>query len=122
VPSILVADDDGDICEMIARKLSRAGHDVRTCADGPSVLAALQRATPDLVVLDLNMPGMSGLDLCRALRTDPGTADVPVLMLTARTQDADVEAGFAAGADDYLHKPFSPRELVSRVDTLLQRA
>lgn len=118
---VLVADDDPDIRELVSFKLSRSGYVVRTCADGPSVLAEARAGPPDLLVLDLNMPGVSGLDVCRALRAEPGTATIPVIMLTARAQEADVQAGFAAGADDYIRKPFSPRELLSRVEAVLAR-
>ncbi len=119
--TILVADDDPDIRELITFKLEQSGYQVASCGDGPSALAAVGRSAPDLLLLDLNMPGMSGLDVCRAVRRDPATATVPVIMLTARTQEADVEASFSAGADDYIPKPFSPREVVSRVEAVLAR-
>ena len=120
--NILVADDDPDIREMLAFRLERSGFRVSACADGPAALAAVADEVPDLVILDLNMPGMSGLDVCRALRRDPSSSAVPVVMLTARTQESDVEASFAAGADDYIPKPFSPREVVSRIEAVMARA
>ena len=118
---VLVADDDPDICELVLFKLRQSGYAAHSCGDGPSALSEARADRPDLLVLDLNMPGMSGLDVCRALRADPATAAIPVIMLTARSSEADVGAGFAAGADDYVPKPFSPRELVSRVEAVLSR-
>ncbi len=118
---VLVVDDDRDIRELVSRKLSRAGHAVTSVPDGAAALAAVRTEVPDIVVLDVSMPGLSGLDVCRALRTDPATATVPVILLTARVQNGDVANGFAAGADDYVVKPFSPRELVNRVAAVLDR-
>ena len=92
-----------------------------TAPDGPTALAAAVMELPDLAVLDVTMPGMSGTDVCRALRADPATAGMAIIVLTARAQEADVQAGFKAGADDYVPKPFSPRELASRVEALLAR-
>ncbi len=120
--AVLVVDDDADIRDLVAFKLAQAGYEVDRAADGAGALAAVARRRPDLAILDVTMPGMSGIDLCRSLRADPETASVLVLLLTARAQERDVEAGFAAGADDYVVKPFSPRELVSRVEALLARA
>lgn len=119
---ILVVDDDVDICDLIAFKLTSMGHDVLTEHDGEGALAAAEAEHPDLVVLDWMMPRLTGLEVCMALRDDPALADVPVILLTAKAQEADVQRGFAAGADDYIVKPFSPRELGSRVDALLGRA
>jgi two-component system, OmpR family, phosphate regulon response regulator PhoB len=121
VTAVLVADDDADIRDLVAFKLDQCGYKVITATDGPSALAAAAMQLPDLAVLDVTMPGMSGIDVCRALRDDPATADMAIIVLTARAQEADVEAGFNAGADDYVAKPFSPRELVSRVEALLAR-
>ncbi len=120
--AVLVVDDDPDIRDLVAFKLGQAGYEVETAADGASALAAVAASRPDVAVLDVTMPGMSGIDVCRTLRSDPATASVLVVMLTARAQEGDVEEGFGAGADDYVVKPFSPRELVSRVDALLARA
>jgi two-component system, OmpR family, phosphate regulon response regulator PhoB len=120
--SVLVAEDDADIRDLVAFKLEQAGYDVVAVEDGPSALAAARQTPPDLAVLDVSMPGMSGLDVCRLLRADPATALIPIIMLTARAQERDVEDGLTAGADDYMIKPFSPRELVSRVSTQLAKA
>ena len=120
--AVLIADDDADIRDLVAFKLEQAGFDVLTADDGPGALSAAQQRVPDIAVLDVSMPGMSGLDVCRLLRSDPATADIMIIMLTARAQETDVEGGFSAGADDYLIKPFSPRELTSRVQALLARA
>jgi two-component system, OmpR family, response regulator MtrA len=118
---IVVADDDSDIRELVAFKLRQAGHDIVAVADGAAAVEACQLNAPDLVMLDVMMPGMSGIDACRALRANASLADVPVILLTARAQEADIEHGFSAGADDYVVKPFSPRELASRVESVLQR-
>ena len=119
---IVVADDDADIRELVAFKLQQTGHEVVAVGDGAAAVEACQVDVPDLVVLDVVMPGMSGLDACRALRLDAALAKVPVILLTARAQEADIEQGFNAGADDYVVKPFSPRELASRVAAVLQRS
>ncbi len=121
MPNLLIAEDDPDIRELISFRLSAAGHAVTAVEDGPSALDAAADALPDLVLLDVMMPGLSGIDVCRSLRAQPETADLPVILLTARSQEADVQAGFRAGADDYMTKPFSPRELVSRINALLAR-
>lgn len=119
---IVVADDDADIRDLVAFKLRQSGHDIVAVGDGAAAVAACQDSPPELVVLDVMMPGMSGLDACRALRLDPALATVPVILLTARAQEADIEEGFSAGADDYVVKPFSPRELAARVESVLQRS
>ena len=119
---ILVADDDVDIRELVEFKLSTLGHDVVAVADGAAAIEACQTERPDLAVLDVMMPGVSGLDAIRAIRADPALADLPVILLTARAQESDVETGFDSGADDYITKPFSPRELASRVQALLSRS
>ena len=119
---ILVADDDVDIRELVEFKLSTLGHDVVAVADCAAAIDACQASRPDLAVLDVMMPGVSGLDAIRAIRSDPSLADLPVILLTARAQESDVETGFDSGADDYITKPFSPRELASRVQALLTRA
>ena len=120
--AVLIADDDADIRDLVAFKLEQAGFEVITAEDGPTALSAAHDKVPDIAVLDVSMPGMSGLDVCRMLRADPSTADMMIIMLTARAQETDVEGGFSAGADDYLIKPFSPRELTSRVQALLGRS
>ena len=118
---IVVADDDVDIRELVEFKLSTLGHDIVAVADGAAAIEACQAQRPDLGVLDVMMPGMSGLEAVRVIRSDPGLADLPVILLTARAQETDVETGFESGADDYITKPFSPRELASRVENLLTR-
>jgi two-component system, OmpR family, response regulator MprA len=116
---VLVVDDDGPIRRMLARTLDAEGFGVSVAADGGAALAAVERAVPDVVVLDVGLPGLDGLAVCRRLRTK-GLA-VPVLMLTARDAVPDRVAGLNAGADDYLVKPFAPEELVARIRALLRR-
>ena len=119
--SVLVADDDADIRDLVVFKLEQAGLDVTAVADGSAALDALARHRPDLVLLDVMMPGLSGLDVLRRIRADEQLRALKVLLLTARARDVDVDDGFTAGADDYVTKPFSPRELLHRVNTLLGR-
>jgi DNA-binding response OmpR family regulator len=120
--TVLLAEDDADIRLLVTFKLKKAGHQVRAFGDGPSALAAARENPPDLAVLDIMMPGMSGLEVCRELRKDPATAKIPVIILTALAQEADIAAGFAAGAADYIVKPFSPRDFALRVQAVLARA
>ncbi len=115
---VLVVEDDLDIQDLVIALLGRDGHDVTAEGDGWTGLAAALARTPDLVILDWMMPGMSGIDVCRALRADPRTKDVPVLMLTSKAQEGDIDQAFTAGANDYMVKPFRGRELVSRVRAL----
>jgi DNA-binding response OmpR family regulator len=122
VTVVLVADDDADIRDLVAFKLEQAGFDVSAVEDGQTALEQARSRQPTLAVLDVSMPGLSGIDVCRMLRADPATAGILIIMLTARVQEQDVEGGFSAGADDYVTKPFSPRELVSRIQALLSRA
>lgn len=118
---ILIVDDDTDIRELITFKLESMGHDVVSEGDGEGGLAAAHSEHPDLVVLDWMMPRLTGLEVCMAMRQHEVLSRVPVILLTAKAQEADVQRGFAAGADDYIVKPFSPRELGSRIDVLLER-
>ncbi len=118
-PTILIIDDEPRIVEICRDYLAAAGFTVMAAATGPAGLAMARRERPDLVVLDLMLPGMDGLDVCRELRRD---SNVPIIMLTARVEEADKLVGLELGADDYLTKPFSPRELVARVRTVLRRA
>jgi DNA-binding response OmpR family regulator len=122
VTTILVADDDADIRDLVSFKLQQAGYRVVAVGDGVQALDAVRAERPDLAVLDLMMPGLSGLDVCAEIRRDTTSAHLPVIMLTARVQEQDVATGFATGADDYVTKPFSPRELLSRVQAVLARA
>lgn len=115
---ILVAEDDRAVRELVEFKLSSAGHDVQLVEDGQAALDAVRASRPDVVVLDWMMPNLTGIEVCEAIRADDSLSDLPVLLLTARAQEADVERGRAAGADDYLVKPFSPNDLLSRVEAL----
>src|SRR5437868_1668409 len=122
MPRILVVEDDIDISALIAHYLEKAGHVVERLASGSSVMPRLRAQPADLVILDLMLPGASGLVVCEAMRADPATAAIPVIMLTARGEEGDRIAGLEIGADDYVTKPFSPKELVARVGALLRRA
>ncbi|MFN2400544.1 MAG: response regulator [Gemmatimonadaceae bacterium] len=117
---VLCADDNEDMRLMVREILVSAGHEVGLAPDGLSALASIQEREPELLVLDLVMPGMSGLEVCRAVKLNPFTARIPILLLTARTDIEQKVAGFDAGADDYLSKPFDPRELRARVVALLR--
>jgi two-component system alkaline phosphatase synthesis response regulator PhoP len=116
---ILIVDDEPKIVEICRDYLQAAGFDVISAGDGPGGLALARHESPDLVVLDLMLPEMDGLDVCRALRHE---SDVPIIMLTARVEETDKLIGLELGADDYMTKPFSPRELVARIRTVLRRA
>jgi len=118
-PRIAVIEDEATIADAVAARLRAEGFDVELARDGIGGVALCQSFRPDLVVLDLMLPGLDGLEVCRRIQHDRA---VPVLMLTARDSDTDVEVGLAVGADDYLRKPFSARELVARVRALLRRA
>ena len=120
-PLVLVADDDPDILSLVAFRLERAGYDVVTASNGEDALRTALERKPDLAVLDVMMPKLTGLDVVRQVRQNEATARMPVILLTARVQEADVAVGFEAGADDYLKKPFSPQELRSRVQAVLGR-
>jgi DNA-binding response OmpR family regulator len=120
-PVILAADDDPDIRELVAFRLERSGYTVLQASDGEEALALALEHTPDLAVLDVMMPKMDGFEVVRRLRAEEATKRMPIIMLTARAQDSDVEEGFDAGADDYLRKPFSPQELRARVQSILGR-
>jgi CheY-like chemotaxis protein len=118
---ILVADDDVDVRTLVVLKLESSGHDVVSVENGAEAVAGCRDIRPDLVVLDLMMPGMSGLEATKAIRNDPEVAGTPIILLTARAQATDVDAGMAVGVDEYVTKPFSPRDLAARVETLLAR-
>jgi two-component system phosphate regulon response regulator PhoB len=118
---ILVVEDERDLAELVSYNLREAGHEVTCVHDGNMALAEIQRSVPDLLVLDVMLPDISGLEVCRRLRRSPQTIRLPVIMLTARSDEVDRVVGFEVGADDYVPKPFSPRELVLRVDAILRR-
>ena len=121
-PKILIADDEPDVVELIAANLRVAGYDVSKAHDGPTALAAVRENLPSLIVLDLMLPGMSGLEVCRVLKSDSTTSAIPIVMLTAKAEEVDRIVGLELGADDYVTKPFSPRELVLRVRSVLRRS
>jgi two-component system alkaline phosphatase synthesis response regulator PhoP len=120
--TILIVDDEPKIVQICRDYLTAAGFNVIGAETGPMGLAAARRDRPDLIVLDLMLPGMDGLDVCRNLRQDPQLKDIPIIMLTARVEETDKLVGLELGADDYITKPFSPRELVARVRAVLRRA
>lgn len=119
--TILVVEDEEDIQELIRFNLRRAGYDVVTVASGEAALTALQQQPPQLVLLDLMLPGTDGLEVCRRMRADSATRKIPVIMVTAKGEESDVVAGLELGADDYVVKPFSPRVLIARVQAVLRR-
>jgi DNA-binding response OmpR family regulator len=118
---VLVVDDDPTIADSLAARLRAEGYDVVCAADGPAAVAVFRSARPDVVVLDVMLPGFDGLEVCRRIQAD-SAVPVPVLMLSARAEETDMLVGLGVGADDYLTKPFSMRELVARVHALLRRA
>jgi two-component system, OmpR family, alkaline phosphatase synthesis response regulator PhoP len=120
--TILVAEDDPDIAQLIVRYLQKAGWAAHVTASGSDALVYAKSQPVDLAILDVMLPGLSGLELCRVLRSDPATAHLPIIMVTARAEETDRIMGLDLGADDYLPKPFSPNELVARVRALLRRA
>jgi len=119
---VLVVEDESDIRQLIVHHLERDGFRCRQVATGPEALRAARASTPDLVVLDLMLPGIDGLEVCRRLRADAATAAVPIIMLTAKSDEVDRVVGLELGADDYVAKPFSPKELVARVRAVLRRS
>jgi DNA-binding response OmpR family regulator len=120
-PVILIADDDPDILELVAYRLERAGYEIVRASDGEEALQLATERVPDLAVLDVMMPKLTGYEVTARIREHEATNRIPVILLTARVQEADVERGFEAGADDYLRKPFSPQELRARVQAILGR-
>ena len=119
---IFVVEDDRDIADLVSLYLTKSGWQPQVFDSGTEALVAIKQAPPDLVILDLMLPGMDGLAVCRALRSDAVTARIPVIMVTARGDETDRIVGLELGADDYLPKPFSPNELVARVRALLRRS
>ena len=117
--TVLVIDDDEMIRTLVAHKLALQGHRVVTEEDGDAGLATARDIDPDVIVLDWMMPRRSGVEVCRELRADDATAGAHIILLTAKAQDSDVERGYDSGIDDYITKPFSPRELVSRIEAAL---
>ena len=119
---ILLVDDERDIIDLITLHLEREGHEIFAVGNGLRVLAAAIQHEPELIVLDLMLPGIDGINVFRQLRAEPKTRSIPVIMLTARSQTGDRIAGLETGADDYLTKPFSPRELLLRIQAVLRRS
>jgi two-component system phosphate regulon response regulator PhoB len=119
--SILIIEDEKDIVDLIEYHLKQAGFSVISALDGPTGLERARKKRPDLIILDLMLPGMGGKDICRALKSNPLTLSIPILMLTAKAEETDRLIGFELGADDYVTKPFSPKELVLRVKAILRR-
>jgi len=119
---IVVADDDADILDLVVYMLTQAGFDAVGVSDGVAALAAIEADPPRMAILDIMMPGLSGIEVLRKVRASQTIADLDVILLTARTRDADVDTGFAAGASDYIIKPFSPRELLKRVNGVMARS
>lgn len=118
---ILVVDDEEDIVELICYNLEKEGFDVLPARDGERALELIRNAGPDLVILDLMLPVIAGLELCRIVRKDPKTAHIPIIMLTAKAEDIDKIVGLEVGADDYITKPFNIRELIARIRAILRR-
>jgi len=118
---IFAVDDEQDILELLSYNLSKEGFKVSTAIDGEDALKKIRAKSFDLVLLDLMLPGMSGMEICRILRNDPQMKNLPIIMLTAKTEEVDRILGLEMGADDYISKPFSPRELVARVKAVLRR-
>ncbi len=118
---MLVVEDDPDIAALLRLHLSRAGFDVAVLDSGESAVQVVRDRQPAVILLDLMLPGLDGFEVCRALRADPSTAAVPIIMLTARAEESDRVMGLELGADDYVTKPFSPKEVVARVRALLRR-
>lgn len=116
---VLIVDDESDLREVVDYNLQAAGYEVNHADSGTTALATAQRLLPDAIVLDINLPGLDGLAVCEMLRLLPSTRDIPILMLTALASEQTRELGLQLGADDYMTKPFSPRELVARVSKLV---
>ena len=118
-PTILIVDDDDEVRDLVSFKLARAGYQTITADNGSSALNLVHREQPDMVILDVVMPGLDGLSGCYELHSSAATAQIPVLMLSGRNRQVDIDLGLTGGADDYLTKPFSPAELIRRVRWLL---
>lgn len=120
-PKVLVIEDEPDILEVIQYNLEREGHKVVACRNGEQGLSRIRTDDPDLVILDLMLPGMDGVEVCRQVKNDPVTRAIPIIMVTAKGEESDIVLGLGIGADDYITKPFSPRELIARVKVVLRR-
>lgn len=118
---ILIVDDEKDIVKMIEYNLKKEGFRTIACHDGEDAIEAARKEHPDLIVLDLMLPVIDGLEVCRSLKKEAGTAKIPIIMLTAKRQESDKVVGLELGADDYMTKPFSPRELLARIKAVLRR-
>ena len=121
-PKILIVEDEAPLLEVLRYNLETEGYLVDVAEDGAAALDIVCRSTPDLIILDWMLPELSGVEVCRQLRAQPDTKEVPVIMLTARGEEADRLKGLASGADDYVVKPFSPKELIARTRTILRRS
>ncbi|MCJ2185584.1 phosphate regulon transcriptional regulator PhoB [Novosphingobium beihaiensis] len=121
-PTVLVVEDDTALCELLTWNLSAEGYEVRSTADGEEALLMVREQMPDAIVLDWMIEQVPGIEVCRQLRKDKETAQIPVIMLTARGEEEDMIRGLKTGADDYVTKPFSPRELMARIEALLRRS
>ena len=120
--SVLVVEDEEDIREFVSYNLLKEGYQVAGVASGEDALAAVDAKPPDLVILDLMLPGLDGLSVCRKLKANPSTEAIPIVMLTAKGEEVDIVTGLNMGADDYVTKPFSPKVLLARVQAVLRRA
>ncbi|MHB9068818.1 MAG: response regulator [Sedimentisphaerales bacterium] len=118
---ILIVDDEEDVLELVRYNLDKNGYKVETAATGEQALAKARAKLPDLIILDLMLPGIDGLDVCKKLKNDTKTQNIPVIMLTAKGEETDIVTGLELGADDYVTKPFSPKVLVARIRRVLQR-
>ena len=121
-PTVLVVEDDRALCDLLTWNLSAEGYEVRSTGDGEEALLMVQEQAPDAIVLDWMIENVPGIEVCRQLRKDKETAQIPILMLTARGEEEDLIRGLKTGADDYVTKPFSPRELMARIEALIRRA
>ena len=120
--NLLIVEDEQDLLELLKYNLDREGYDVQTAMTGEDGLALMRKHKPSLMVLDLMLPGMDGLEVCRAVREDPQFGHTPIIMLTAKGEESDIVRGLEMGADDYVAKPFSPRVLLARIETVLRRS
>ncbi len=118
---ILIAEDEPDIRELVAFTLRFAGHEVTAASNGEEALQQASRIVPDIIIMDVRMPKMTGYDACRAMKSDVALKDIPVVFLSAKGQDAEIQTGMDAGAEDYLLKPFAPDQLVERVKSILAK-